>query len=232
MYVAYVALVAITNLLIGFMLATILGEPREILSRASRGGSRDGKRSTDDVPQGGAIVEPALESGIDKASEDLKATADSMGDLRGSQQSDGTWTEITSAVADRAESFETSLSALAMRIDAGSGSIAGEVAAAVKQQAADETTKWLSAAEQIMESLSTALKAVPNGKSILSQCERVINEQLAQSETSFSNLTMIDLTAGSAAEAVRFSQELKRLAESCAQLRSKLNKVVSVAYQS
>ena len=83
-----------------------------------------------------------------------------------------------------------------------------------------------------MESLSTALKSVPNGKSIVGQCERVINEQLAQSETSSSNLKMIDLASGSTAEAARFSQELKRLIESCADLRCKLNKVVSVAYQS
>lgn len=232
MYVAYVALVAITNLFIGFMLATILGDPREILAQASRGRNRDGGKRANDVPKMDTVVESTAAAGTDKAQGDHEATADSAGKSRGSPHFDGTWTEITSAVTDRAASFEASLESLAMRLDAIHGKLADEEAVAMKRLAVDETTKWLSEAAHVMEKLSAALKSVPNGKSIVGQCERVINEQLAQSETSFSNLTMIDLASGSAADASRFSQELRRLIESCAELRSKLNKVVSVAYQS
>lgn len=231
MYVAYVALVAIANLFIGFMLATILGDPREIVSGTSRDDRNDCETGVADAPHINSTERKPAPG--DAAIRNEHTAADNgLDNSRSAQHSDGTWTEITSAITDRVASFEASLTSLAMRLDEANGTLAEDDANKLKQLAVDETTKWLSEAEHVVTNLSAALKSVPNGKSIASQCERVMNDQLAQSETSFSNLTMIDLASGSSAETARFSQEVKRLIESSAELRSKLNKVVSVAYQS
>jgi len=231
MYVAYVATVAITNLMIGFMLATFLGSPRQILALALRNARSPARESLGHNRAVKAAVganktsDAVADSGTASPAHD---EAENM--PRDGSRFEGTWTEITTAIGDQAMRFETSLSALLSRLEPGHALTADD-AHSIAQQALDATTQWLAQAEQVVERLGASLKSVPNGKNIIGQCERIMNEQLAQSETSLSNLSMIDLVANTA-ELPRFSQELARLVESSAEMRDRLTKIVGVAYQS
>lgn len=232
MYVAYVALVAIANLFIGFMLATIFGSPRQIVAALSRNG-RLGNRSSDNHDSDGDLLTTEISAAPDAPADESAAAASTDTDPtkpRDTKRFEGTWTEVMADITDQAVNFETSLSALTSRLEANS-KFTPEEASLIKQQALDATSHWLTQAGQVVDLLGTSLKSVPNGRGIVSQCERIMNEQLAQSETSQSNLTMMDLAAN-AADVPRFSQELKRLVESSAEMRERLTKIVAVAYQS
>src|SRR5262245_61705728 len=128
MYAAYVGLVAVTNLLIGFKLAVMLGH-RQVTANLP-GGSvyipRDEGRLADIVTANEPRDDPDSVS---------TAIAVDTSSPRIATRCAGTWAEIATILVDQATSFESVARSLQSRVDTGAQTLTREDALAIKQQA-------------------------------------------------------------------------------------------------
>lgn len=239
LYVSYVAIVAILNVCMGFALAMVVGGPRSNSALLSRGECDDDGENNRGL-QTGNSVEPVFNISLAAELADVREVDTGVKSLEETSaagvktrrdESDGSWAGIATVALDHSEAFQTKLLSILQRVSAASQENEVDELRQLTQLTLGAAADWLADAERVSSRLLASLADTPDGKTVADRCERVINDQLAQTETSTSNISMIDWQADVPAGTTRLSQELTRLVESSAEMQTKVQQLVDFVYQ-
>lgn len=246
-YVAYVAIVAVSNLMTGFVLAIYMrGEATLPLydgfesQEVENGGAYHSSCATTDAESelnesahdlagelgpNGVMSESRLDPLSVFTSADQAFSITEFGsppvDTRAAHRShsmdllEGSWSDAATATLNLLEGFQSSLEAVLRRTRDSGKELSPEECHHLFSEFQDAAKNWLGDAALAANRLCAAIKKMPDGKSVSDRCERLIYDQVAQTETSVSNSLMLDWSTDSHHSVTLFVQELQRLMDSC-----------------